>query len=512
MREEEQRRQREEDDRRREAERLYNSPEARAERERIHPSNPLLPHAVMDWSDDSRGEPWSRHGRHRLHLFSRPVREDGGGAVSVLYLQLHTTVLQPSLLLEPAVLDFGRVPAGETQLRTVRVTNTADVEQRLTVEGLTASSAFRLLSPALTLAANETQTLQLAFASPSSSARDFALSAHVSSATTRSPISLRATSFLPSFTVSTARLHLGHCLPLSSTASSLSVTNTASSPLLLTCRILHPQSAFASSAPFSVSPASLLIAPGASGQLELRFRPQEQGRASAQLLLLERESVRIQGSCSSFPTAVWLDDDADDDEDAAASAPDVFSPIEEPLPVEERSREANAVTAAVTAAAAADSKAAKDKSAKPSKSAAAAAPPPVSQLQCEDSPLLPFKYSLYDSLNAAVRVLTFPTEDMDKSTLSFRVLGGGDEKSAPSFDASVLIRDVVDNFFSVSTAGSTGAWSFDRRRYVEWRMGEKGVGMLGVLGGDWIQSEGRVALRAGGQSRVEYFVLRVLVE
>ena len=581
-REVEEQRARAEEERRREAERVWNSPEAVRERELEHPSNKLAGDCAVQWSAQERGEPWSRHARHRVAIYYRSTKavaaaQAAAAAASaalietvaegaseptaspppavapavvtvaprVTYLTLHTCIVQPTLLLEPAALSFGRIAVGERCRRSVRVTNASDAAVSVTVDHFGLASPFRLLSPPPLLPPLQSATLTFVF-EPSAAARSRA-GVYVRSATTRSLLAVEGESFLPSFTVSAARLHAGHCLPGGSSSRQLTVTNTSSSALPLPLRLCGWQPQLLP-CPFAVPVSSLLLQPGAPHPLVMRFAPQQEGRYSCRLRLAEREEVELTGSCSDWAVAVEVDGasgEAAEGEAEGAGVWNVLRRVEESMAFDVRSRVSTADSAAPNTARskAAKDKEPKDKAAKPARGgrdAQLAAATPAALLN--EAVYVPLKSTLYDALCAdpQPRVVVLDCDESDGARLcrAFRLCTSSAADSTATASSatvewSVTQRDVLDNFFAVEPAAASvavkageearGSFVFARQRYDEWRKG-KGVELLGheLGGGGWVESEVRCVMKVGGggggkneapaATRTESFILRAFVE
>ena len=573
---------REEDERRRELDRIYNSPEARHQRELEHPSNKLAADGVCQWSVEEKGETWSRHARHRVAIFYRAVKAvaaaqfaaaataittvageqkvdgvsvDGTGpspaAVStvvevvprITYLTLHTCIVQPTLLLEPASISFGRIAIGQRIQRSVRVTNASESPISFTVDHFSLTSPFRLLSLPPPLGPLQSATITFAF--EPTAARHSQSRVYVRTAVTRSQLSFDGEAFLPSFTVSAQRLHTGHCLPGGNSSRQLTVTNTSSSALPLSLRLCdwQPQSL---ACPFAVPVSSLVLQPNAPHPLLVRFTPQQEGRYSCRLWLAEREEVELVGSCTDWAVAVEVErgDDATNDV-GAADVWNVMRRVEESMTFDVRSRDSTTATAASTATdKPAKEKESKDKSAKPGKSGKDAQPPaaPPAAL-VNEAVYLPIKSTLYDTLCASpqprVVVLDCLEQAGTRCSRGFRLFmsaAAADSASAAAtatIEWSVTQRDVMDNFFAVEPAIAAGtikageevkgSFVFYRERYEEWRRG-KGMEVLGhgLGGGEWVESEMKCVMKVGGGGggkneapaavRTEYFIVRVFVE
>ena len=564
---------REEEERRREVERVYNSPEARRQRELEHPGNKLAADCWCQWSVEEKGEPWSRHARHRVAVFYRSVKavavaqaaaaaastavaEVSAGSVNdaeaassppavppavevvprVTYLTLHTCVVQPTLLVEPAVVSFGRIAVGEHCKRTVRVTNSSETTISLTVDHFNLSSPFRLLSLPSPLPPLQSATLTFVF-EPSAASQSHSR-VYVRSATTRSQLSFEGEAFLPSFTVSTTKLHTGHCLPGGSSSRQLTVTNTSSSALPLSLRLCgwQPQSL---ACLFAVPVSSLVLQPNAPHPLVVRFTPQHEGRYSCRLWLAEREEVELVGSCSDWAVAVEVDSREEEMHDVW----NVMRRVEESMTFEVRNRDTT--TTAIASAATdkpAKEKEAKDKSAKSGKGGKDGQSVAVTPAAlANEAVYLPIKATLYDTVcaNPRPRVVVLDCEEQAGIRYSrafcLYMSASADNAAAASsatIEWSVTQRDVMDNFFSVEPSSTAtiksgeevkGCFVFHRQRYDEWRRG-RGVELLGygLGGGGWLESEVKCVMKVGGGGggkndtpaavRAEYFVVRVFID
>ena len=575
-READEQRRREEDERRREVERMFNSPEARRQRELEHPSNKLAGECVCQWSAEEKGEPWSRHARHRVAIFYRSVKavaaaqaaaaansataaavsaESAGtdGVASpppaaptvvevvprVTHLTMHTCVVQPTLLIEPAAVNFGRVAVGERCQRSVRVTNASESAISLTIDHFDLASPFRLLSLPSPLPPLQSVTLTFAFAP--SAARQSQSRIYIRSAATRSQLSFEGEAFLPSFTVSTTQLHTGHCLPGGNSSRQLIVTNTSSSALPLPLRLCdwQPQSL---ACPFVVPVSSLVLQPNVPHPLVVRFAPQHEGRYRCRLWLAEREEVELVGSCSDWAVAVEVDgSDAAKDGSAATDVWNVMRRVEESMTFDVRNRD-NATTAASTATdKPGKEKEPRDKPTKPAKGGKDAQLVAVPAALLNETVYLPIKSTLYDAVcaNPRPRVVVLDCDDQAgiRCSRAFRLFMSAAADSATAaasatIEWSVTQRDVMDNFFAVEpTTTATvkageelmGSFVFNRQRYDEWQRG-RGVELIGhgLGGGEWVDSEVKCVMKVGGGGggkneapavvRVDYFILRAFVE
>jgi len=460
----------------------------------------------------------------------------------VTYLTLHTCIVQPTLLLETAVINFGRIAVGERCRRSIRVTNASDAAINITVDHFNLASPFRLLSLPPTLPPLQSATLTFDF-EPSAASQSRSR-VYVRSAVTRSLLSLEGEAFLPSFTISTAQLHTGHCVPGGSSSRQLIVTNTSSSALPLPLRLFgwQPQSL---PCPFAVPVSSLVLQPNVPHPLVVRFAPQQEGRYSCQLWLAEREKVELLGSCSDWPVAVEVDGSGGQAE-ADDGLSNVMRRVEESMTFDVRNRASTADSTIVNSARGkpAKDKESKDKPAKVvknGKDALSVAATPAALVN--ETVYLPVKSTLYDTLCAnpqpRVVVLDCNESNTTRYTRAFRLFMSAASDSAATAASSATVewsvtqRDVLDNFFAVEPAATPtairageevkGAFVFDGQRYDEWRKG-RGVELLGheLGGGGWVESEVQCALKVGGggggkneapaTTRTEYFVLRVFVE
>ena len=534
VREAEAARLRQEADAKAEAERLYSSPEARAERERVHPSNPLAPDVAMEWGADDGVEPWSRHARHRVRFYVRGVKDGvlspraAAGRVRVLHAFVYTTVVQPTLVLEPGVLEFGRMAVGEKETRVLRVTNVGPTAHAVDVDPLPSSGGFRRVSPAVTVGPGETQTVVFEFAPQVGGVgREVRVASHVRGTGTRTPFVLRGEGFLPSFEVDVRALHLGHAMPSSVVTKAVAVRNTSPAPLTVTARV-ESSASVPFPCPFTASPSSLVIAPGETAPVHLTFGAEREGTWSVRLALNDAQHVRVAATCNAYPLSLRPDADAAVDAlslprppwtafDRFDDEPALFEePVPPPLPT---------------------SRTARDKSKEPkapSKGRAllsADSSTAVSAAISSDR-VVALQLSVYDRVmrRGGVDEVRFEGKD-GVERVGWRVLGGVGEGSAGgAYDAGVVQRDAVGQFFGVEGGSGTvrageegrGEWLFYRERFEEWRKG-KGMEVAGsdMRGGEWVESEGRVTLRIGGgggkdsqpaQVRVESMLLRAWVD
>ena len=499
--------------------RAYNSPEARAERERVLPSNPLAPNVAMDWADVDAGEPWSRHARHRLHLFVEPRAL--GATPQCLYALVYTTVVQPTLVVEPAVLDFGRVAVGSEETLQVKVANVGAEAQEVEIGPLPAPpSPFTCLTPVKAVQPGETATFSLRYHPlPAAITRPSSLPTYVRSATTRSPLQLIAQAFLPSFTVAPhPRLHVGHACPGCEVTRAVTVTNTSPAPLMVTAR-LEPRGVSVFPCSFTLSPWALTVPAGGSAEMGIVFKGSDEGQWHAAVTFNESHTVELSATCGAFPMSLHLDPAV---AAGALTRPpwSVFDRLDDGTGVYEE-EQAGVLPTARTAR----DKGEKGKDAKGGKAGKAAPAPasePVDVKEVE-------RVGVWGQVmrRGGVEEVRFEGgEEVEK--VGWSVVGGvGDGAGGGSYEVTVAGVGAGVGMWEVEgPAGAVkggeeakGMWVFARRKFREWREG-KGMEVEGrdLRGGEWVEAEGRCVFKAGagkdgqGPVRVQTLLLKAWVD
>ena len=551
-----------EEERRREVERAYNSPEARAERERIDPPNTMLGEVRVEWEDGGEGGGgWSRHARHRLCFFVKGVGGEGGGrggakgGVEVVRAEVYTTVVEPALVVEGGrEVDFGRVGVGEEGVRVVPVTNVSSVPHLLAVDPFPPSSPFTSPTPPTLLPPGSSAPFTFRF-TPDPSAPTLStstLTAHIRSAHTRAPLILTASSFLPSFTVTLppssspspspscpSILHLGHALPSYPLTATITLTNTSPAALIITPLLAAPPSPthpLPYPSPFTVTPPSLTLPPSSSFPLTLTFLTPDTGTFTSLLTLNASHPTLVTAHCHPFPLSFHAHPSPMSPSTLSLNPP-TWSPLDRLLPSSADLFHDPPTLPSSSPVPAAD----KGKAAAPAKGKGggppAAPPAPVS---------LPVVRGRWECVGvglwergmreAGVGEVRFEGgEGVERVGWRVRgAVGVAEGGGGGSYEVMVVggsMEGGAEEWFGVE--GGVGAvrggeemrgeWVFQRARFEEWRRA-RGVEVEGrdVRGGEWVEAEGRCTFRVGGgggkggdglaQVRVESFWLRAWVD
>jgi hypothetical protein len=96
------------DDLKRAEDKMVEERDMRRVMELVEPSNIIDKESQITitgrWLNDDPHEPWSRHGRHRILVF---VRNDKDGTYTTMYLQVFTTVVRPTIEVNPpGITDY----------------------------------------------------------------------------------------------------------------------------------------------------------------------------------------------------------------------------------------------------------------------------------------------------------------------------------------------------------------------------------------------------------------------
>lgn len=184
----------------------------------------------------------------------------------------------PVVALMPSDLAFGTVRVGQTKQETLTIRNMGTAA--LNVSNIQTSSARFTFSPSppLTIQPNQQVAVAVTFAPNAEQSLTATLTI-----TTNDPVAgtvtvpLTGTGSLPHIAVSPASLSFGNVAVCLQGTGQVTVQNTGGVDLSVT--------SIATSAPFSVTPASAVIPPGGTRALALGFAPVATGAASGTLLI-----------------------------------------------------------------------------------------------------------------------------------------------------------------------------------------------------------------------------------
>jgi hypothetical protein len=282
---------------------------ANDQREKEYPTNTMSMASNVVYSDEAPPhdpkEPWSRHAKHCIPCVVKS--DQAGHENSILYLEVHTTVVMPALVASPQALTFGEVTPNSSTIKSVEIRNQSDHTLELTMLSLGVNSPFTVLNVLRSLKPGQAHFAVLEFAPRSQ--RNFSSELIIRAGNTTVSIALLGNCVSPKVTVepSDSMLDMGDVLEGDTVSRSITVNNTSTFAFNYRLEKFGEQgeSNVKGLSEFFFVPGESSVPAQESQEIALHFSPDHASADYQTNIQLAENQVLLKGRCHPRQMYIW---------------------------------------------------------------------------------------------------------------------------------------------------------------------------------------------------------------